>query len=195
MNNARFDELWGQFQQLHRKEELRQLVNLVEWFKPKTILELGVCHGGSFKMWEEVLPSDGMLIGADRLTVVQWKWKESPKNVLYVQGNLDEESTVGQVKKSLAGRQVDFLYIDSNHYYDGVKHHYELFSPLVRDGGIVAFHDIRNAPWGRYGVGKFLSELKEKYKWMEILVPLPEYTDKYPLRGADGIGIIFKEKM
>lgn len=186
MDNKTFDTLWGQFKQLHRKEELRQLVNLVEWFKPKTILELGVCHGGSFKMWDEVLPDSGLLVGVDRLSVVQWDWHASSKNTFYIQGDLDSELTFSRVAGFFSGIGADFLYIDADHYYEGFKRHFNLYAPLVNSGGIIAFHDIRDNKGSGYGVGKYFDELKEQYRWTEILIPLTE-----GIPGADGIGVIF----
>jgi len=187
MDDKTFDALFGQFKQLHRKEELHQLVNLVEWFKPLTILELGVCHGGSFKMWEEILAGGGLLIGIDRLNVVQWNRAASPKDTVYIQGDLDDELTLRQLHGQLQGINVDFLYIDADHFYEGVKRHFELYSPMVREGGIIALHDIRDNKASGYGVGRFFNELKERYGWLEILVPITE-----ELLGADGIGVIFK---
>lgn len=35
----------------------------------------------------------------------------------------------------------DFLYIDGDHLYDGVKQDYLDYAPMVRPGGIVAIHD------------------------------------------------------
>jgi len=183
MDNKTFDGLWGQFKQLHRKEELRQLVNLVDWFKPRTILELGVCHGGSFKMWEALLPDNGLLVGIDRLNVVQWNWKTSPKNVVYIQDDIS--NAILELSEWIGG--VDFLYVDADHYYDGVKRHFELYKSLVRKGGLIALHDIRDNKGSGYGVGKFFNELKADYGWLEILVP---GEDRGP--GADGIGVVFK---
>lgn len=45
MDNKTYDKMFGMFKQLHRKEELHQLVNLVSWFKPKTILETEELQG------------------------------------------------------------------------------------------------------------------------------------------------------
>lgn len=36
---------------------------------------------------------------------------------------------------------VDFLFIDGDHNYDGVKLDWDLYSPLLSPGAIVAFHD------------------------------------------------------
>jgi len=189
MDKVVFDELFDVYEPLHRREELHQLVNLVEWFKPRVILELGVCRGGTWGFWNEILPYDGYLFGIDRLDVVQWDWKASIRNTFYIQGDLDDELTLKRIRGlvSFEGVYIDFLYIDSDHYYEGAKKHFELYSPLVRDGGIIAFHDIRDNKGSGYGVGRFFNELKELYGWLEILVP---GEDRGP--GADGIGVIFK---
>jgi len=40
----------------------------------------------------------------------------------------------------------DFLFIDGDHTYEGVEGDFEMYSPLVRRGGIIAFHDIVPGP-------------------------------------------------
>ena len=61
---------------------------------------------------------------------------------------------------------LDFLFIDSSHEYSFTLTEWLVYAPLVRKGGIIAFHDpIVN--WEQYrgttsgGVPKFISELKE----------------------------------
>jgi len=46
----------------------------------------------------------------------------------------------------LNGEPLDFLFIDGDHTYEGVKRDFEMYSPLVRNGGIIAFHDIVKHP-------------------------------------------------
>jgi predicted O-methyltransferase YrrM len=38
-------------------------------------------------------------------------------------------------------RPIDFLFIDGDHAYDGVKHDFEAFRPWLTDRAVVAFHD------------------------------------------------------
>ncbi len=56
----------------------------------------------------------------------------------------------------------DFLFIDTDHAYENVKDEYIRYSPLVREGGIIAFHDTAFHP--EYGPGftvwQFMDELK-----------------------------------
>lgn len=37
---------------------------------------------------------------------------------------------------------IDFLFIDGSHVYEDVKNDFELFYPFVKDGGIIALHDV-----------------------------------------------------
>ena len=39
-------------------------------------------------------------------------------------------------------RKIDFLFIDGDHSYKGVTTDFRLYSPLVKDYGNIAFHDI-----------------------------------------------------
>lgn len=73
---------------------------------------------------------------------ITWDIENSSRNICIVQGDSHSPDILKQVKDILAGRTADYLFIDGDHSYNGVKADYETFSPLVRVGGIVAFHDI-----------------------------------------------------
>ena len=53
-----------------------------------------------------------------------------------------DRATLERVRTFFADRPVDVLFIDGDHTYAGIRSDYEMYGPLVRDGGIVAFHDI-----------------------------------------------------
>ena len=83
---------------------------------------------------------------------------------------------------------MDFLFIDADHTYEGVKMDFEMYSQLMRRGGIVAFHDIlphdrKHDPDGSVGVHRFWQEIKQIYKHTEII------KDKD--QGWAGIGVIY----
>jgi len=75
---------------------------------------------------------------------------------------------------------LDFLFIDGNHMYEFVKMDFEMYSPLVRKGGIIAFHDIAENEEG--GVFNLWNSLKTNYKYKEIL-----HSDKK----EKGIGVLY----
>lgn len=70
-------------------------------------------------------------------------------------------STLQEATKIFKQEQIDFLFIDGDHTYGGVKQDFEMYSPLVRKGGIVAFHDIGENEEG--GVFNLWQELKSVY--------------------------------
>lgn len=66
---------------------------------------------------------------------------------------------------------IDFLFIDGDHSYEGVKQDFEMYAPFVRPGGIIAFHDINDTERHRERnvyVGKFWNEIKDKYEHYEF---------------------------
>jgi len=72
--------------------------------------------------------------------------------------------------KTLLPGQIDFLFIDGDHTYDGVKTDFEMYSPLVKKGGLVAFHDICNhVPEAKCDVDKFWNEIRGRYRSWEFI--------------------------
>ena len=95
-------------------------------------------------------------------------------------------STRDKVSHLVGGQPIDFLFIDGDHRYAGVKADYELYAPLVRKGGIIAFHDIRpNPEVPSVEVFQLWDELKTKHRSEEIVTE--------PYRGHFGIGVIYKD--
>lgn len=65
---------------------------------------------------------------------------------------------------------LDMLFIDGDHTYGGVKDDFLSYSPLVRPGGIVAFHDIAEHPQATgCDVSRFWNEVKTSYRYEEII--------------------------
>ena len=74
---------------------------------------------------------------------------------------------------------VDFIYIDGDHSYDGVKHDLEAWYPKVREGGIIAGHDYKHPTFPGVGlaVHEFMSKERleinagEEYFWWVRKIP------------------------
>ena len=122
-------------------DEIHWLVDKVEKINPKVILEIGLEKGGSFKIWEAMAGEGSLMIGVDAQI----------KNVIsfgphahLVEGFSQERSTIDRVKEILNGRQVDFLFIDGGHDLPTVTSDYNNYSPMVRSGGMIGFHDIND---------------------------------------------------
>ena len=83
----------------------------------------------------------------------------------------------------LGGHSVDFLFVDGDHEYEGVRKDCNLYGPLVRPGGLIAFHDI--VPGDEElvgGVPRFWEEFKRSHETIELV----ESWDQR----AYGIGVV-----
>lgn len=151
-------------------DEMMGLLEHVKDTAPSVILEIGVCFGGSLKIWEKILPENGIVIGVDvhpgmedRLTGAEvainarstdWVIEErfvsnevpflklqSSRNV-YVAISDSKSPSVSQAIKELLGeRKIDFFFHDGCHYGVGPVYDYANFEDLIRTGALVCIAD------------------------------------------------------
>ena len=99
-------------------------------------------------------------------------------------GDSHSEGTSNMIKEIIGDDSVDFLFIDGDHTYEGVKKDFDMYHPMVREGGIVAFHDIRPGPLGLVGgVPDFWKEVSARYQSKVIVDPSGQH--------GCGIGVLF----
>lgn len=164
------------------KTELVRLLEAVSKVKPKVIVEIGVHQGGSIKTWLAAFNPD-LVVGIEKDAVDPAYSAE----VHLIQGASQDPEVVAQVKEVLGKWPIDFLFIDGDHTYEAVKQDFELYSPLVRKGGIIAFHDaaldcnLRPEYIGLVEVKRFWDEISQEYK-SELLTS----------ENGTGTGIIWK---
>lgn len=106
--------------------------------------------------------------------------KEKRCNLNLLPYSSQDVRTVRLAKDVFKEKQVDFLFIDGDHRYEAILNDYNNYSPLVRKGGIVAFHDIAINEEG--GGHRAWNVVKQYSKHREIL--------KSPQQDK-GIGIIY----
>lgn len=172
--------------------ELTQLLSEVARLRPATIMEIGTHRGGTLYCWSRLLPPDAALVSLDlpadpgdvRTTVAALEKLLASKTqkCAFIRDDSHAPATLEKVKAALGGRPVDFLFIDGDHSYEGVKLDFEMYRGLVRSGGLIAFHDIApNPDVPEYGVAKFWQELKKTGR-------AHEFIDPHPV-GPSGMGI------
>lgn len=113
-------------------------------------MEIGTAQGGSLFCFCKLAPKEAEIISTDLPPLATEKYlrqffKHFPKkeqNLHLLKADSHRKDTLEKVKKILDGKFLDFLFIDADHSYEGVKMDFEMYSPLVRSGGIIAFHDI-----------------------------------------------------
>jgi cephalosporin hydroxylase len=173
--------------------ELSGLVHLVRDLRPAAIMEIGMDLGGTMTLWAQIAQSNAHLIGLDIKISPQVDGRVRAKlqpqqNLSLVESNSHEAATRRRVVDTLGNTKLDFLFIDGDHSYEGVKQDFEDYSSLVRTGGLVGFHDIVPDFTTRFGI-QTGSQSGGVYKfWREISSRFPHYEFIESV-AQDGYGI------
>ena len=150
--------------------ELTPLVRLLQDRRLDTVVEIGTARGGTFATWCSLAEPDAVLVSIDlpggahgggysEQDAERFSgYARSRQQVHFLRDDSHAETTRDALAKILDGRSVDFLMIDGDHTYEGVRADYEMYSPFLAEGGIVAFHDILPRP--AYGVDRLWAEVK-----------------------------------
>lgn len=182
---------WGEF---------APLLALAAAREPAAILEIGSAAGGSFFAWCDIARADAKIVAIDLPGLYGdaqptedslQEYAKAGQEAVILWGDSHDPAVVQQARQ-IAPRY-DLIFIDGDHSYDGVKADYETYAPLVRPGGLIAFHDIvettlsAETTGGPIEVPRFWAELKRTARHAEFTSP-----DDRGWGGAwGGIGVIF----
>lgn len=93
--------------------------------------------------------------------VTEWVFKRNmaalgvPDSALHTFNMLSSEAAKRQEVQALTGR-VDLIVIEGAHSYEGIKTDFELYFPLLRDGGMILIDDYGSEDWPE--VGRYVDE-------------------------------------
>jgi predicted O-methyltransferase YrrM len=182
----------GFFAPMQVDSEIVETLNEIQKLRPKYIVEVGTARGGSLLFWTRVADPEATIVsislpegdfgGGSRLREPMFRKFPLPGQTLHlISGDSQKQETADLTRSYLKGNPADFLFIDADHTPTGVRNDYRLYSPLVRKGGIIAFHDIAiDDP--EYGVGALWAELKTQHQSRSIVA---EFRPNY------GIGMLW----
>lgn len=163
---------------------------------PECCLEIGTNYGGTLLLLCNVSSPRAKIISVDlplgrfgggyprRKIPLYRKFPKSGQELHLIRADSHLEETKGCVIRILRGELLDYLFIDGDHTYEGVRRDFEMYAPLVRSGGMIALHDI--AVHNRdteCKVDKFWREVKNQYRHQEIV--------ENAKQGWAGLGILF----
>ncbi len=183
---------------LQARQEIESFVKFIGDKKIKNVLEIGTDQGGTFYVWCYLAGEGGKKISLDlphgifgctnydkedrNRQMVSWS-----NNVSIIEGDSHDKKYIEEIKQILNGEEIDLLFIDGDHTYNGVKKDYEMYKTLVRDEGIIAFHDIKDTEFHRQA-GCFVHDF-----WNELEGDKKEFRDDESNFG--GIGMIVNKKI
>jgi len=185
---------------IQKKGEMKTLIKILAQKKPKALLEIGTARGGTLFLLCKISHPDAIIFSIDLpegqfggQTYPNWKvplyqsFSKDGQKLHLLRSNSHNPNTFLEIKRLLGNNTLDFLLIDGDHNYEGVKQDFEMYSPLVSKAGMIAFHDINDGPIKKVGgVRKFWKELNNNYPHFEIL-------ENTQVEGY-GLGVLFNQK-
>jgi len=136
--------------------EIGAVCDLARPMKPKIILEIGTSRGGTLYLFSRLAQPGGLVISIDKpgepgsvrpvmRAVYRTFGKKNGVQVMTLDRDSHAAGTHAEIERILAGRQIDLLFIDGDHSYEGVKADFESYRRWVAPNGIVAMHDVAHS--------------------------------------------------
>ena len=155
-------------------------------------LEIGTNQGGTFYCWT-CISNPGIRISVDipHGDFSAHEFDEIKRNKIlsgypgychFISGDSHEKSTLTEVETLLNGEKLDFIFIDGDHTEEGVTKDFLMYKDLVKDGGWIGFHDIKNS-YFHHSHNCFVDKLWERLSGDKF-----EFIDHS--NGFGGIGLI-----
>ena len=177
---------------LQIRSELMALAEEIARLQPSNALEIGSFLGGTLFVLCRLAQADARILSLDLYRgslggarkLIYYSFLRERQKLHIVTGDSHSALTQSGIARRLEPAKLDFLFIDGDHSYDGVKRDFEMYSPLVRPGGLVAFHDIVvHPPEAQCHVSDFWVEVKQRYRHKEFI--------ENPKQDWAGIGLLY----
>ena len=139
-------------------QDKRELNELIRDFyiplKPRVVLEIGSLYGGSLWYWIQNSERGTKIVSLDKIADNEFhKLEDVIKarrlwdgwanlvgvNLQKVTGNSNDYEVRSWVK---ASAPFDFIFVDGGHDIKTITCDWNLYYPMLRDGGVIAIHDI-----------------------------------------------------
>lgn len=113
------------------------------------IVEIGVWHGVTTTVLARAMAREGVLFAVDpfpkgRLGVSLHEYIAHSEVARAGHPDVRWLRTRGEEAPTLVDGDVDFIFIDGDHSYDGLRGDWEAWAPRIKIGGVVALHDSRS---------------------------------------------------
>ena len=144
-----FDSIWQKVQtyiEMNREEGRKLFVIASRFGENAVAVEIGTYRGGSAEIIAAAL--DGMVYTIDK---TPQNYANFFENIQFIQGDSKEISETFD-------KEIDMLFIDGSHEYEEVQKDIASWTPKVKEGGRICFHDFGSHP----GVTRAVIEALEK---------------------------------
>jgi cephalosporin hydroxylase len=176
--------------------ELTALGQILAAARPRYVLEIGTARGGTLLFLTRLASPEAVIVSVDlpggrfgggygsRRAWFYRRFARRGQRIHLFRGDSHSSDMLGQVKAVFGGQPLDYLFIDGDHSYEGVRRDFEMYGPLVRKGGMVAIHDIAEHPTAVGSeVTQFWNEVKANRRHKEFIESRSQ--------GWAGIGVLY----
>lgn len=144
--------------------------NIISMIKPNAIgMEIGCYSGGTTIAFSMICSK---LITVDINKIFDSTEVEQNCEHTFIIGNSTDSNIIQQVKDKLNGEKLDFIFIDGDHSEIGAYNDFVNYRDLVKSGGLIFFHDIKDSPFHRQHncyVSNAWNKIKNDYKYEEFI--------------------------
>lgn len=161
------------------ESEIAEFARIVASQRPRAICEIGTAQGGTLLLWCTLATPDAKIVSIDKpggpfgggyrkfRTKFYKSFAYESQRILLLRADSHSLDTFERVRKFLGNNELDVLFIDGDHTYEGVEADFEMYSRLVR--GLIAFHDIVPTTNRLVGVPQFWREISRTYNTFRIV--------------------------
>jgi hypothetical protein len=169
--------------------EIKALLDLAEDNNTRVVCEIGAHDAGTSVLFSRVL-RPATLIVMDLYTKNRWRLRRAAppgQSVEIIDGDTTHHLTIKRLERKLRGQKLDLLLIDGDHRWSGVRQDFLNYRAFVRDGGLIAFHDICEVTDDR--AEGWSGEVPAFWQLVSPIYPSYEFIETPDQQGL-GIGVI-----
>jgi predicted O-methyltransferase YrrM len=191
------DRLESLFREFAAQQRLHEYLAVAERIRARlgglgTVLEVGTAAGGTLALWAELSEPAALLVAVDLPQGPQPAYSDEAlrraaagRRLALVRRDSRLPETRHAVLQALGPRQADFLFIDGSYRAAVVRSDLRSYGPFVRNGGLVAFHDVVVHPG--------MPDVRVHELWWELRARFPHLCEdvrEAPDQDWGGIGLL-----
>lgn len=173
--------------------EIGALCVEVQKLVPRVIVEIGTAKGGTLYLWSRLVEPGGTVVSIDKpgepgsvrpvmRSVYRSFGRQRGVDVITLDRDSHSPQTHAELEQLLKGQAIDFLFIDGDHSYEGVKSDFQDYRRLMAPNGVIALHDVAHSMHSFIEVPRFWNELAAESLDRTTIAAKPG--------GSPGIGIV-----
>jgi hypothetical protein len=154
----------------------------------KNVLEVGICNGGSIKLWSEYF-TNATIYGLDIMNIEDvWDEIKNKENIIL---HTSTDAYNGDfVSENFLEKNIkfDFMLDDGPHTLESMKQFIRLYSQLMTDDGILIIEDVQSYDWFKELVNEVPLHLRKyvklydlrnkKNRWDDIVFTIDKFNFK-----------------